>query len=656
MDTNFANSSHSAALRAALTWTPKSLPVLRRILTNQPDILTQRDAQGNTILHFLAADGNATAFRELFEGCLLRRSNRGGCGGELRTRNWSGDTVLHEAARLGRLNVVEVIMEREIELVSERNALGETPLFSAAANGKEEVFNLLKVAAAHEHMLRRDDDCTILHAAIMGEHYSLAMKIVESFPHLARAHDEDGNTALNMLASKPVSFKSGSNYWLRNLGSWPSITLQFLLCLVYLCMPVWINESRLTEDVEDPQRNKPVICQSIGSFVKTIISVVPWLRAVHDVKKKHVCALKLAKTLIANEEDWSHYTNSCGRYIDFDDDDDQPIITTRRNPLLQAAENSILELVKEILGKFPEAAYCFDCNGKNIFHIAVENKDCTMYSFLKKNVARKDWMMAALAHDQNSILHFAAKDGAHPRVLFGSLNQMAWNVYWFKLVCFDSPPHLLWYPNSGEKMATELFEVTHSSLQKDAAKALKSMNDGMFVVSALFGTVNYAAIFTLPGGFDTNRNKQGSGMPVLYGTDKEQELLLFLFYTSVALLAALLSPVEMVAIQLSKFTSSDFFMALPFRYTAAITTLYVTVVSTIAACSKAYDIIDVDKSIPNFYSVVPAIIAVTIVYIDVVYLPLCGLCLALRCSLTYQGHMFEASAIFKRSFEEAVRD
>ncbi|KAE9447809.1 hypothetical protein C3L33_20282, partial [Rhododendron williamsianum] len=219
METNLANSSHSAALRAALTWTPQSLPVLRRILTDQPDILTRKDGQGSTILHFLAACGNATAFRELFEGGLLRRSNRGSGGGELRKWNWRGDTVLHEAARFGRLNVVEIIMEMEIEMVSERNALGETPLFSAAANGEEEVFNLLIVAAAHDReLLRRDDGCTILHAAIMGEHYSLAMEIVESFPHLAGAHDENGNTALNMLASKPVSFKSGSSYWLRNLG------------------------------------------------------------------------------------------------------------------------------------------------------------------------------------------------------------------------------------------------------------------------------------------------------------------------------------------------------------------------------------------------------------------------------------------------------
>ncbi|KAE9447821.1 hypothetical protein C3L33_20279, partial [Rhododendron williamsianum] len=619
------NSNHSAALRATLTWTPKSLPALRRILTDEPDILTRKDAQGNTILHFLAAGGNATAFRELFEGGLLTRSNGGG-GGELRTWNWRGDTVLHEAARFGRVNVVEIIMERERELVSERNAMGGTPLYSAAANGEREE----KKGGEREKGTQR----TIPETPISLKR--LAMEIVESFPNLAGAHDKNGNTALNMLASKPLSFKSGSSYWLRNLGS----------------IPMWINDSKLTGDAEDPQRNKPVICQSKGFFVENIISVVPWLNGVHEVKKKHACALNLAKRLIAKEEDWSHYTNSCERY-NHDDDDDRPkpIITkTRRNPLLQAAENSIQELVEEILGKFPEAAYCVDSNGKNIFHIAVEKKDERMYWFLTKNVARKDWMMAALDHDKNSILHLAAKDGAHPRVLLGSLNRMAWNVYWFKLVYYDSPPHLPWYPNSDGKTATELFEDTHSGLRKDAEEALKSMNGSLLLVSALIGTVNYAAVFTLPGGFDSDRASRGCGRPVLYGTDKERGLLLFLWFTGVALYAAFISLVEMVVIQMSKFASSDFFTALPFRYILAITALYVSVVFTILAVFEAYDIIDLHINVYVFLG--PALAVVTVVFIDVVYLTLCCLCLALCCSLSHRGHMFEA-VIVKHSIEEA---
>ncbi|KAG5550144.1 hypothetical protein RHGRI_015186 [Rhododendron griersonianum] len=381
--------------------------------------------------------------------------------------------------------------------------------------------------------------------------------------------------------------------------------------------------------------------------------VAPWLKGIHEVKKKHACALDLAKRLIAKEEDWSHYTNSCpGPSQKVDDDDDRPIITTktRRNPLLQAAENGIQELVEEILGKFPEAAYCVDSNGKNIFHIAVEKKDERMYWFLKKNVARKEGMMAALDHGRNSILHFATKPGANPRVLLGSLNQMAWDVYWFKLVYDDSPPHLPWYPNSDGKTATELFEDTHSGLRKDAEEALKSMNGSLLLVSALIGTVNYAAVFTLPGGFNSNRDSRDYGRPVLYGTGKEQDLLLFLWFTGVALYAAFLSLVEMVVIQLSKFVSSDFFIALPLRYIVAITALYVSVLFTILACFEAYYIIDLHINVYVFLG--PALAVATLVFIDAGYLPLCRLYLALCCSLSHRGHMFQA-VIVKHSIEEA---
>ncbi|XP_058216988.1 uncharacterized protein LOC131327880 [Rhododendron vialii] len=159
------------------------------------------------------------------------------------------------------------------------------------------------------------------------------------------------------------------------------------------------------------------------------------------------------------------------------------------------------------------------------------------------------------------------------------------------LVYYDSPPHLPWYPNSDRKMATELFEDAHSGLRKDAEEALKSMNSGLLLVSALISTINYAAVFALPGGFDSNRDSRGSGRPVLYGTDKERDLLLFLCFPGVALYATFLSLVEMVVIQMSKFASSDFFTALPFRYILTITSLYVSVVFKILAVFEAYDII-----------------------------------------------------------------
>ncbi|KAL7194623.1 hypothetical protein ACSBR1_034951 [Camellia fascicularis] len=64
-----------------------------------------------------------------------------------------------------------------------------------------------------------------------------------------------------------------------------------------------------------------------------------------------------------------------------------------KNPIVHATENGIIKLVKEILEIFPDAVYSFDKNGKNILHIAVEQKDRVLYDYLKKNVDHKDAML-----------------------------------------------------------------------------------------------------------------------------------------------------------------------------------------------------------------------------------------------------------------------
>ena len=154
-----------------------------------------------------------------------------------------------------------------------------------------------------------------------------------------------------------------------------------------------------------------------------------WLRGFDEVKQKHAHALELAKRLIAKQEDWSQYTNSEHSSFEFGLSEEKNSLT---NPLMLAAENSIQELVEKILEKFPDAAYTVDGNGKNIFHIAVEQKDEKMYEFLKRTV-RRDGMVEALDNDGNTILHLATKKGNSPRVLLGHLNQMAWDVCWLKV-------------------------------------------------------------------------------------------------------------------------------------------------------------------------------------------------------------------------------
>ncbi|KAL3518304.1 hypothetical protein ACH5RR_020893 [Cinchona calisaya] len=60
-------------------------------------------------------------------------------------------------------------------------------------------------------MIRRNDGCTIFHAAVIGECYSLAIRILESYPDLAGKRNEKGKIALHLLAEKPESFRGGSS-------------------------------------------------------------------------------------------------------------------------------------------------------------------------------------------------------------------------------------------------------------------------------------------------------------------------------------------------------------------------------------------------------------------------------------------------------------
>ncbi|KAL7225321.1 hypothetical protein ACSBR1_020660 [Camellia fascicularis] len=78
------------------------------------------------------------------------------------------------------------------------------------------------------------------------------------------------------------------------------------------------------------------------------------------------------------------------------------------------------------------------------------------------------------------------------------------------------------------------------------------MNNSLMVVSVLIGTVNYTALYTIPGGFDGT-----TGLPVL----KNNELDIFNLYITLTLICSLFTLILMLSIQLSRFRSSDFYMA-----------------------------------------------------------------------------------------------
>ncbi|KAK2975373.1 hypothetical protein RJ640_012384 [Escallonia rubra] len=305
------------------------------------------------VLHLLAIYGNVDAFTKLFELGLVDSDH-------LKKRNDKGDTALHEAARFGQKAVAEIMLTKERDLVSIRNMLGETPLYVASAHGKRELFKLLQRFES-DCMTKTDKGCTVLHAAMLGEHYGLAIDILQSYPDLAHKHNNDGVTALHLLAQTPSSFRSGSSYVRRNLGMRPFILLHILEVIVYECSP--------------------------------------WIRDVDAEKQKHILALALTRRLMELD-------TVCEEY-------------SVEKPLLQAIKLDISEVAMEILKKYPNAANSVDEKGRNVMHLAVEHKCSDLYEQSTVVHNHKDNLMADIDLDGNTILHLAANERDLPNYRLG---------------------------------------------------------------------------------------------------------------------------------------------------------------------------------------------------------------------------------------------
>ncbi|CAL5420666.1 unnamed protein product [Camellia sinensis] len=456
------------------------------------------DARGNTLLYFLAMNSNLSTFQMLL-----------------------GDEI------------VEVLLEYERDLIMVSNNSEETPLFTAASCGKKDVFHLLiKDGRIHRdhYVMKRIDGSTVLHAAIMGEYFSIP-SMVYGWKH---ASDEENQ------------HQNGHN--ISNLGH-----------LATKLIP--------------------------GFRFKRI------LREIDDPKQKHEFALALAKKMVKEESDWSHYSE--GKCLD----------STSKNSNKKT--------------KFLDAAYSFDKNGKNILHIA-------------------DGMLSDVDNDGNTILHLAASVGSSPKVVLGDLNQMTWDVCWFKHVWYESPPHFLYHENSNGMTAKELFEINHIGLGDKAEKGFKDMNNGLMLVTALIGTVNYAALFTLLGGYDQDNQSKTYGEAVLLiRADTKNDTMKFLWYISIALFSSLFALVAALSIQLSRFRSNDFYIALPFRYIVAVMALACSTTITITTCLQAYILDRISFNSDSYMW--PAGILMAPVYIDALYLTSYYMFFVIGCSFAYKG-------------------
>ncbi|THF95445.1 hypothetical protein TEA_003043 [Camellia sinensis var. sinensis] len=106
-----------------------------------------------------------------------------------------------------------------------------------------------------------------------------------------------------------------------------------------------------------------------------------------------------------------------------------PHLRMMETPILIATKNGITEIVEFILERFPLAMDDMNWDGKNIFLLAIENRQPHLYKLLLEKIIRTS-IFRAVDNDGNTALHLAAKLGSRSWIIPGL--KMQWEIKWYQ--------------------------------------------------------------------------------------------------------------------------------------------------------------------------------------------------------------------------------
>ena len=154
---------------------------LSQINLDQPledPLQTISNIYDNTFLHL------AIRFKQkdMVEELLMKLLPREGNSPLWNIKNKEGNTILHELACSDSMKnlaqeALKICKDKDSELLTARNELGETPIFCAARHGQTEMFQFLaeemnlnkRSEDEVKHHLQRRDNTTVLHISITTE-------------------------------------------------------------------------------------------------------------------------------------------------------------------------------------------------------------------------------------------------------------------------------------------------------------------------------------------------------------------------------------------------------------------------------------------------------------------------------------------------------
>ncbi|XVE51046.1 hypothetical protein DITRI_Ditri02bG0007000 [Diplodiscus trichospermus] len=557
---------------------------LKGIYQKNPDALFNPiTARRDTIFHVAAYRGREAVLRALVE--MVPQSKKREL---LKTKNIHGNTTLHEVATTSNIKAIDLLIkellfsdgplnhetdisERE-KILGDRNKLGETPLFRAAEYGNKRMVMYLageieRIGDLHNHY-KRNDGVSILHSAVIGQHFDTAIWFLNKDPQLATYKDNYGKTSLHLLAGMATAFYSSSP------------TTGILKKCIYHLLPSDSCNQDETDQLPPNLQNKDLELGEPSKDPNQSERFKGWkmIDRIWTHKKMHASAVKLAEILVKTDASW---------FEPHEPEEEDAICLERKEeeervkmespepdtPLFIAASTGIVEIVKEILAVYPQAVEHISKTGENILHVAIRHRKYRVFDLVKKK-EEANRLARGIDNHGSTILHHAAETkycqgqgGTKPTPAL----KLQEELEWFENVRSQIPSHFIMHRNKNNKTADQLFKDMHQPQLKEAQDWVKNTSQSCSTVAILVATVVFAAAYTAPGGF------HGDGRPILL------EKPLYSFFT-VMDIAGLASSLTSVVIFLSILTSSlefeDFLHRVPRNLSLGFTFLFFSLTTT----------------------------------------------------------------------------
>lgn len=483
------------------------------------------------------------------------------------TRGLAMYVPLYQAALKGDWEKAKSFIEMHPQAPTTRITKGwETALHIAAgAKQTEFVKELVKLMDKRDLELKNKYDNTALCFAAASGVIMIAEVMVEKNRDLPGVRGSNGVTPLHMAA---LLGHRDMVWFLYNVTN-----NEFLTKQDYTALLIATISSDLYDVALQILQQQPNLATERDSDGETALHVLARKPSAFSGKKLiNTQALDLLKYL------WEQFSQ-------LDDSEIGDRLRSPSRPLFVAAECGNFEFIFELLDSYPDLIWKVDEESRSIFHVAVMHRQEKIFKLIYDIGAHKDLIASYKDTNNRNMLHLAGKLAPFNRlnIVSGAALQMQLELLWFKEVEKTVQPLYKEMRDTEGRTPRMLFTEEHKGLVKGGERWMKDTATSCMLLATLITTVMFAAIFTVPGG-----NNSNSGTPIFL---EHKSFSIFAISDALALFSSVTSILMFLSILTSRYAEEDFLESLPTRLIIGLTTLFFSIVSMLVAFSASFFIV-----------------------------------------------------------------